>query len=97
MDKKEVPMHEARALFLSLPASARSDIRAAAKHNDPTDLRKLIRAVYPYVHTFTDAQEIAYYLAGETDSNVDDVQPVHREESAVSLTKMLVRLMYGPP
>ena len=64
-------MDEARALFLSLPPAARTRLRAAAGHKESISLRKLTRAVYPYVQTLADAQNIADYLEDEADSNLD--------------------------
>jgi len=57
-------MHAPPELFLSLPPAAQTHLRAAASHKD-TGIRKLTRAVYPYVQTLVDAQDIAHYLAAQ--------------------------------
>jgi hypothetical protein len=88
-------MPDAHALFLSLPTSAQIDIWAAALQGTTIDMRKLTRAVYPYVQTLADARDIAYYLASEAEHYVDDLQTIHQTEPAVSLTNVLVRFMYG--
>jgi hypothetical protein len=58
-------MDEARALFLSLPSAAQTDVRAASGQKDSVDLRKVARAAYPYVQTVADAHRIAQFLASE--------------------------------
>jgi hypothetical protein len=90
-------MYEAHALFLSLPTSAQSNLRAVALQSAPVDMRKLTCAVYPYVQTLADAQDIAFYLAGEAEHHVDDIQAAHQAGSAVSPTNMLVKFIFGAP
>lgn len=58
-------MDEARALFLSLPPTAQTDVRAASGQKDSVNLREAARAAYPYVQTLADAQGIAQFLASE--------------------------------
>jgi hypothetical protein len=64
-------MDQARALFLSLPSAAQTYVRAASGHKDSVDLRKVARAVYPYVQSLEDAQGIAQFLANEEIANLD--------------------------
>jgi hypothetical protein len=68
-------MHEARTLFLSLPAAAQTHIRSAINHNQPANLRRLTRAVYPYVQTLNEAHDIADLLAGEIDNHTEGREP----------------------
>ena|ERR1035437_3276889 len=58
-------MDSARALFLSLPPSVQTHLRAAASLKEPVNLLNLSRAAYPSVQTLADAQDIAQFLANE--------------------------------
>jgi hypothetical protein len=58
-------MDEARALFLSLPSTAQTDVRTVRGQEDLVDLRKVARAAYPYVQTIADAHSIAQFLESE--------------------------------
>jgi hypothetical protein len=69
-------MDEARALFLSLPSAAQTYVRAALGDKGSVNLRKVSRAVYPYVQSLEDAQGIAQFLAAEETAYLDcPVQP----------------------
>jgi hypothetical protein len=87
-------MDEARALFLSLLPAAQTRLRAAAGHKESINLRKLTRAVYPYVQTLADAQNIADYLEDEADGDLDVRDRVALHSAASS--KRVVRTELAP-
>jgi hypothetical protein len=77
-------MHEARALLLSLPPAAQTYLRAAVGRKESVNLRKLTRAVYPYVQTLADAQAIADSLASDAVNNLLEVRQRAHPQSAAS-------------
>ncbi len=89
-------MDDAQTLFLSLPVSAQVRMRAAVNRKDPTDLRKLVRLVYPYVQTLADAQCIAGFLAVEADDRVEVSEPVDRRNDAMGSIQRAWHYLHRP-
>ncbi len=89
-------MDDAQTLFLSLPVSAQVRMRAEVNRKDPTDLRKLVRLLYPYVQTLADAQSIAGFLAVEADDRVELSERVDRRNDAMGSIQRVWQYLHRP-
>jgi signal transduction protein with GAF and PtsI domain len=81
-------MHEALDLFLSLPTAIQTQLRAMIKPKDPNNARKLTRAVYPYVQTIAEAQEIAELLSSAAPLTLQDCREPAQQESSQPVMRL---------